>query len=104
MCFVTIAVAYNFYGIFSPLTAFIVLIALVLAEIAVALWYKRRELAAVGIGGSLLPLLSCRPVPMAALLRLRAMCSFLARRYLLCPSAVRRGMNCLSSDVFSAGL
>lgn len=49
VCFVTIAVAYNFYGIFSSLEAFVILIALVLAEIAVALWYNRRELAAVGI-------------------------------------------------------
>ena len=60
--FVTIAVAYNFYGIFSSLIAFIVLIALVIAEIAVALWYKRRELAAVGIVAAFAaPFLSAGP-------------------------------------------
>ena len=62
VCFVTIAVAYNFYGLFSPGLAFAILLLLTVMQIVVALWYDRRELASVGLVAAFAaPFLSAGP-------------------------------------------
>ncbi len=59
ICFVTIAVAYNFYELFSSGTTFGIFIGLTAAMIGIALRFDRRELAMTGfIGGFVAPFLA----------------------------------------------
>lgn len=59
ICFVTVAVAYNFYALFRSGTAFGIFIALTTAMIWIALRFDRRELAMTGfIGGFVAPFLA----------------------------------------------
>lgn len=58
MFYVTIAVAYHYYGLFSQTGAFILLILITIFMSVLALIYDRRELAAIAItGGFLAPFL-----------------------------------------------
>ena len=59
VCFVTVAVAYNFYDLFRSGTAFAVFVALTAAMIGIALRFDRRELAMTGfVGGFVAPFLA----------------------------------------------
>lgn len=58
VCFVTVALAYNFYHIFSAPATFAILVGLTAFIIFVAMRFDRRELASVGIlGGFIAPFL-----------------------------------------------
>lgn len=58
VCFVTVAIAYNFYHIFSATASFAIYVCLTAFMIFIALRFKRRELASVGfIGGFVAPFL-----------------------------------------------
>lgn len=58
VCFVTVAIAYNFYHIFSPTASFAIYVCLTAFMIFIALRFNRRELASVGfIGGFVAPFL-----------------------------------------------
>lgn len=58
VCFVTVAIAYNFYHIFSPTASFAIYVCLTAFMIFIALRFNRRELASVGfIGGFMAPFL-----------------------------------------------
>lgn len=58
VCFVTVAIAYNFYHIFSPTASFTIYVCLTAFMIFIALRFNRRELASVGfIGGFVAPFL-----------------------------------------------
>lgn len=62
VCFVTVAIAYNIYNLFSPLGAMSVLVALTGAMIAISLIFDRRELAiAATIGGFAAPFIAQSP-------------------------------------------
>lgn len=59
ICFVTVAVAYNFYGLFGNGTAFGIFVALTAAMIGISLRFDRRELAMTGfVGGFVAPFLA----------------------------------------------
>lgn len=59
ICFVTVAVAYNYYSLFGSGVAFGIFVALAAAMIGIALRFDRRELAMTGfIGGFVAPFLS----------------------------------------------
>lgn len=58
-CFVTIAIAYNFYELFSALAAFAILVLMTATIIMVSLKSDRRELAVMGVlGGFIAPFLA----------------------------------------------
>lgn len=58
VCFVTVAIAYNFYHIFSATASFAIYVCLTAFMIFIALRFNRRELASVGfIGGFVAPFL-----------------------------------------------
>ena len=58
MFYITVAVAYHYYGLFSQTAAFILLILITIFMSVLALIYDRRELAAIAItGGFLAPFL-----------------------------------------------
>lgn len=58
MFYVTTAIAYHYYGLFSQTAAFIILIAVTILMSVLALIYDRRELAAIAItGGFIAPFL-----------------------------------------------
>lgn len=62
VCFVTVAIAYNVYELFSPITAMSVLIALTATMIAISLIFDRRGLAmAAIIGGFTAPFIAQSP-------------------------------------------
>ena len=62
VCFVTIAVAYNYYDLFSAPVALSILVALVMMLTWIALRYDRRELAVTAVlGGYIAPFLSAGP-------------------------------------------
>lgn len=62
VCFVTIAVAYNYYELFSAPVALSILVALVVILTWIALRYDRRELAVTAVlGGYIAPFLSAGP-------------------------------------------
>lgn len=59
ICFVTVAVAHNYYSLFSSGTALAILITLTVTIICIAIKFDRRELAMTGfIGGFVAPFLS----------------------------------------------
>jgi len=49
--YVTVAMAYHYYGLFSQTAAFVILIIVTLLMIGLAILYDRRELAIIAIGG-----------------------------------------------------
>ncbi len=51
VCFVTTAIAYNIYSIFTPIASLIIMVTLTAAMIGCALWLDRRELAIVAVAG-----------------------------------------------------
>lgn len=58
MFYVTTAIAYHYYGVFSQTVAFIILIAVTLFMSGLSILYNRRELAAIALtGGFLAPFL-----------------------------------------------
>lgn len=58
VCFVTVAIAYNFYHIFSATASFAIYVCLTAFMIFIALRFNRRELASIGfIGGFVAPFL-----------------------------------------------
>ncbi|MDE6498735.1 MAG: DUF2339 domain-containing protein [Muribaculaceae bacterium] len=62
ICFVTIAVAYNYYELFSAPVALSILVALMVILTWIALRYDRRELAVTAVlGGYIAPFLSAGP-------------------------------------------
>ncbi len=56
--YVTVAIAYHYYGLFSQTGAFITLVAFTILMSALAVWYDRRELAVIAlVGGFVAPFL-----------------------------------------------
>ncbi len=62
VCFVTTAIAYNIYSLFSPLASLAIMVVLTAAMIGCALWLDRRELAIVAVtGGFVAPFIASAP-------------------------------------------
>lgn len=58
VCYVTVAMAYHYYGLFSQTAAFIILIVLTVCMCGLAVGYDRRELATIALtGGFIAPFL-----------------------------------------------
>ena len=56
--YVTVAIAYHYYDLFSQTGAFALLVAFTLLMVALAVWYDRRELAVIAlVGGFVAPFL-----------------------------------------------
>lgn len=56
--YVTVAIAYHYYGLFSQTAAFVVLVALTVLMSCLAVFYNRRELAVIAlVGGFIAPFL-----------------------------------------------
>lgn len=51
ICYVTVGMAYHYYGLFSQTAAFIILVILTLLMSALSVFYNRRELAIIALAG-----------------------------------------------------